>query len=86
MGDNYKNIIEFIDTLVIDFDKVVVLRGFVDGEDDYNYILQNLKGEFYQSSCVGEVIPLKGYIRESQYNRLKVQFQYNLEKLCEEIL
>ena len=89
MDENYKIINEFVnkykDTLVIDFDKIKVLRNFINGEDDYYYLLQTLRGDFEQTSCVGEIVPLKGFIEEDSYNRLKYSFQSNLKKLNKEI-
>lgn len=77
---------DFNNTLVIDMDSVVILRGLVNGEDDYYWLLQKMTGEYYQSSCVGEVIPLKTYIYKEAYDRLKSVFKCNLDSLNQEIL
>lgn len=90
MDDNWKQITEFVekynDTLVLSFDKVYVLRGCVDiPNDDYCWILQNLKGEFSEHSCVMSVIPLKEYLPIEDYNRLVSFFQLNLNRLSQEV-
>lgn len=89
MDENAKFINEFVNkynnTLVLDYTNVRVLRGWYDGEDDYYWVLQDLKGNTIQSSCVCEIIALKGYIPEDSYNRLKNMFQCNLDLLNKKI-
>lgn len=93
MDDNLKIIQKFVeqykDTLVLDYDKVVVLRGYsIDNSPetgDYYYIYQDLRGNFVESSCVGWCIPLKGFISEKEYDALKYHFTINLAKLNQEI-
>jgi hypothetical protein len=94
MDENQKLIQEFVDknkdTLVIDMFEIKVLRGWYEDNDpetmDYYWILQDIKGEFVQSSCVGEIIALKGVIPDESYDRLRSMFQYNLDRLNEKIL
>ena len=60
----YKN------TLVIDvFEDVVRLVDVIDGDDDYYWVYDSREGVRH-SSCVGSWIPLKGFIKEEDYNRM----------------
>lgn len=85
MDNNLKYIEEFVrefkNTLVIDFDRIVVLREYLNDDLDYYWVLQDMKGKYYHSSCVIECIALKGYIEEDSYIRLRDKFQYNLNLL-----
>lgn len=74
---------QYNDTLVIDFDKVVVLRGYVNGDEDYYYIFQDIHSKVWQSSCVGGFIPLKGFLPTKEYERLLYYFQINQKKSLE---
>jgi len=79
IDENWKQITEFTekykDTLVLDYTEVKVLRGCIDDTDpetmDYYWLLQDKRSNFVQSSCVGEIIALKGVIPEDSYNRLR---------------
>ncbi len=65
-----KELEPFRNTLVIDvFDKVVRLVDVVDDEDDYYWVYDSRQG-VYQSSCVCGWIPLKGFIKEKEYNEM----------------
>lgn len=77
---------KYCDTLVIDNHKVVILRGWTDGEDDYYWMFQDTEGKFYESSCVMHPIFLKDKIDEEDYNQLKKEIQYKLDTLNQEIL
>lgn len=83
MDENLKQIQKFCDkynnTLVLNFNEVVILRGHTSDEMDYYWLIQDLKGNFTQTSCVGEVVALKGFISDDSYNRLKSMFQCNLD-------
>ena len=60
----------FKNTLVIDaFHKVVRLVDVVDGEHDYYWVYDSYEG-IYRASCVGEWIPLKGFIEQAKYDRM----------------
>jgi hypothetical protein len=71
----YKN------TLVIgDFYNVVRLVGVIDGEDDYYWVYDTIKG-IVHASCVGGWVALKGFIPEKEYQRLvNVWNLNNIEK------
>jgi len=67
----YKN------TLVIDDNyKVTRLVDIVDGGEDYYWVVDDMKRLIHQS-CVGGWIPLKGFIREEEYNRLVRRWNLN---------
>lgn len=67
----------FKNTLVIDgFDKVVRLVEVVDGEEDYYWVYDSIKGLYY-SSCVGGWIPLKGFVEKEQYERMVRMWNLN---------
>lgn len=54
---------------VLSHDKAFRLVGIVDDEEDYYYCLYNGR-EFELHSCVGRITPLKGWIREEDYNEM----------------
>lgn len=76
--ESLKNELEpYKNTLVIDeFDRVVRLVGVVDGEDDYYWVYDGIRG-VYWGSCVGGWIPLKGYIPEKNYNKMVSMWNLN---------
>ena len=76
-----KEIEPYINTLVID-DNYTVSRlvGVDDGEYDYLFVYDSRRG-YYRQSSVGGFTPLKGFIVESEYDRLvKVWNNNNIEK------
>ena len=81
MEENLRIIIneveKYQDTLVLDLDVVVILRGYEIGEEDYYYVFQKLRTDIYQSSCVGGFIPLKGFLPDVEYERLRSLFESN---------
>jgi hypothetical protein len=88
MDENWKAITDFVEkynnTLVIDGDKVYVLRGCIDIPlDDYFWSLQDIKGEYLQSSCVGRLTPLKGFIPTEDYDAIAYYFNINLQRIAE---
>ena len=70
------------DTLVINhFDKVVRLVDVIDEiEDDFYWVYDSRTGIEYESCVVGWV-PLKGYIRDKDYEKLvRIWNLNNIEK------
>lgn len=60
----YKN------TLVIDdWHRIVRLVDVIDGKDDYYWVYDGVDGRHYMS-CVGRWIPLKGHIKDKDYDRI----------------
>lgn len=89
MDENLKFISEFCekykDTLVIGYQfDVVVLRGWTQDDIDYYWLVQDTKGQHHQLSCVMAIYPLKG-MNEEYYNRLKRDFQFQLNLINREI-
>lgn len=80
MDTNWNNMEEFLEkyknTLVIDYleNAVVVLIDIYDGEEDYYWVLKKYDGDIYYSTAVIDPIPLKGYIGDGDYNRIKHTF------------
>lgn len=64
------------------------LIGIYNGEDDYYWIFLTRK-EIILSSCVVGWIPLKGYIKNEDYNKLEriwnLNVQYDKNKIEEEL-
>jgi hypothetical protein len=52
---------------LISGDKVYRFIGIVDDKEDYYYCLYDGR-QFRLHSCVGRLVPLKGYIEEKHYN------------------
>jgi len=73
--DPYKN------TLVIDIiGSVVRLVDVIDGEEDFYWVFDNKDG-IHHSSCVMGWTPLKGFIREDDYNKMvRIWNLNNIEK------
>lgn len=75
---------QYKNTLVIgDIDKVVLLLDVVDGEDDFYWVYYGQSGgkvQEYWSSCVGAWMPLKGFIKEKDYNELVRVWNLNHQK------
>jgi hypothetical protein len=77
-----KELEPYKDTLVIsDFDAVVRLVDVIDGEEDYYWVYDTYKG-IVNASCVCGWIPLKGFIPEDDYNRLKNVWNLNNIEKC----
>jgi hypothetical protein len=67
----------FKNTLVIDnLDNVVRLVDVIDDEDDYYWVYDSKQG-IYHSSCVGEWIPLKGFVEQKKYDNLVYMWNLN---------
>lgn len=90
MDDNLIDIQNFVkkykDSLVISHDRLYVLRGNTQDDMDYYWLLQDIKGKYSEHSCVGEVIPLKGFIENDSYKRTKGYFQINLDLISKEVV
>lgn len=81
MDDNLKiimqEVIKYQNTLVLSMNEVFFLRDYYIGDDDYYYVLEDIQGKVTHSSCVGEIIPLMGFINGDAYDRLERIFNYN---------
>lgn len=69
-----EKLLPYKNTLVIDtFDKVVRLVDVVyddsDSLADYYWVYEK-NNQIYYSSCVGGWIPLKGFLRDEDYNKM----------------
>lgn len=74
MTENLKLILEEFETLKGQFiigriNKIERLVAIGDDTEDYYYITYDGR-ELHWSSCVGRIMPLKGYLREEDYNSL----------------
>lgn len=56
-------------TLVLDYFDVVLLYDVTYDDDDFYWVYKTKKGE-YHSSCVGTWRPLKGFIKDKDYQEL----------------
>ena len=75
MTDNlailHKEYDKFVGTLVIDSFKICLFLGIEEHPDDYYYQLVPFKSNHkILSSCVGEIIPMKGFILDESYTSL----------------
>jgi len=59
----------FRNTLVLEYFNVVRLVDVIESKDDYYWVYDGDKG-LILSSCVGGWFPLKGFIRQEDYDRL----------------
>ena len=84
---NKKKFIEFVkghdNELVLDYFDVVRLIGFAEDDEDYYYIVKNVKKGEMWVSCVGWLFPLKNVLPDEHYDRLESTFKLN-EDLWEE--
>jgi hypothetical protein len=66
--------------LMLDYFEVVRFEGVVDEDEDDFYwrVLSTTRG-IYRTSCVGKLIPLKGFLPEKDYNSLEAIFNLNIE-------
>jgi len=55
--------------LVISDDKVYRFIGLAEDEQDYYYVLYDGR-KIFLHTCVGSIVPLKGYIREKDYEEM----------------
>lgn len=74
MEDNLKTILEEFERLkgqfvITEMNKVERLVAIGDDQEDWYYITYNGRDLIWHS-CVGRIMPLKGYIREQDYNYL----------------
>jgi hypothetical protein len=73
MSENLKRIRSVFDKLkgqmVISGTSVYRLIGIMDDGEDYYYSLYNGR-EIEYHSCVGSIVPLKGFIEEKHYNEM----------------
>lgn len=71
-------------TLVLDFDKVVLLKGVAKDDYDFYWVFAERVGykgsKEYWSSCVMDWIPLKGIIPEKNYQRLVQSWNLNIDE------
>jgi len=67
---------KYIDTLVIDNFKIVMLINLHEDPEDWYWEYFDLR-ESYKSSAVGQCTPLKGIIPEDEYNRLVYVWNLN---------
>lgn len=76
-----KEIEPYKGTLVLDWDKVVLLKDVARDERDVYYVFGERSGhresKVYWSSCVCNFIPLKGYILEKKYQDLVRMWNLN---------
>lgn len=63
--------------LVLDCFKVVRLDGWAEDDDDYYWVLYDLKTGTYWSSFVGAIYPLKGVLPKKTYDYLTYIFKLN---------
>jgi len=87
MDDNLKlikkEILKYQDTLVIFFDEVVMLRGWMEDTNpewgDYFYIYEEFGplSKYGAYSCVGNFIPLKDQLKSKDYKELIRLFELN---------
>jgi hypothetical protein len=76
-----KELEPYRNTLVLDYFDVVRLVDVVDGEDDYYWVYDDTKRGVHWSSCVGGWKPLKGVLKDEDYNELvRVWNLNNVEK------
>jgi hypothetical protein len=74
MSENLKRILEefekykgqFVITILWKIERLVAVG---DDGDDYYYITYNGR-DLHWNSCVGRIMPLKGYLRDKDYNEL----------------
>jgi hypothetical protein len=74
MEDNLKLILDEFEKLkgqfvITEMNNIERLVAIGDDQEDWYYITYNGR-ELHWSSCVGRIMPLKGYIREQDYNYL----------------
>ena len=74
-----KEIEQYRNTLVLNMFEVCRLEGFDEDEEDYYYVLRNVRGGFTFLSCVGGFIPLYKKIDEKDYDHLEMWFQMNCD-------
>lgn len=76
MEENLKIILEEFEKykgqlVIIGYKHIVRLISIGDDGDDYYYATYDGKSEFLKwSTCVGPLIPLKGYLRDDDYQTL----------------
>jgi hypothetical protein len=76
MEENLKIILEEFERhkgqlVIIGYKHIVRLISIGDDEEDYYYVTYDGKSEVLRwSTCVGPLIPLKGYLREEDYTTL----------------
>lgn len=72
MDNNLKIILEEFEQLkgqfvITDFDKIERLVAIGDDSEDYYWVTWNGRN-LHWSSCVGRIIPLKGYLADDDYS------------------
>lgn len=85
MKDNWQILHEkydqYIGTLVIDYSwKVVLFEGLEDDIEDYYYKLYDWRTGESRASCVGMIIPLKGYLPENHYQYILGPWNLNSDR------
>ena len=86
MDENLKQIkleiAKYKNTLVLDFDKVVLLRGYKEEPDDYYYHFESFgpNSKEYLASCVMGFIPLINKLNKKDYDKLQYWFKLNRRK------
>jgi hypothetical protein len=76
MEDNLKKILQEFENLkgqhvIVGYFEIERLIAIGDDGEDYYYLTWNGKSEKLRwNSCVGSIIPLKGYLRDSDYDIL----------------
>lgn len=80
--DNFiKEAEPYINTLVIDdLHTVVRLSGVTEDEDDCYWIFDSPTNGTYHASCVGDFVPLKGFIPQEKYERMVRIWNLNYTK------
>lgn len=74
MEDNLRKILDKFENLkgqfvITQLNQIERLIAIGDDSEDWYYITYNGR-ELHWSSCVGRIMPLKGYLREEDYNEL----------------
>lgn len=74
-----KETIQWLDTLVINFNQLVMLRGWASDDEDYYWVFEifgpNSKLEW--SSCVLGFVPLKNILAPKDYLQFEKWFDLN---------
>lgn len=73
---------EFKNTLLLYLFEVVRLEGVIEDAEDFYWVLEKANGEIVHVSCLIQWVPLKSYLKEEQYSRLKTIWNLNSHNKC----
>ena len=73
---------EFKNTLLLYLFEVVRLEGVVEDAEDFYWVFERANGEIVHVSCIIQWVPLKFYLEEEQYSRLKTIWNLNSHNKC----